>query len=81
MAKNKCNFLENGTSCTEEHDCYINCPEYSNCYNHYKFYMNGIPHTLHQCAELLGISHTTVAAIEKSAISKLKEILQSKKNV
>ena len=41
-------------------------------------FINGRPHTLHSCAKILGISHTTVAQIEKEALKKLKEILKNK---
>jgi hypothetical protein len=74
-----CNYLEGLGNCTSDMDCYINLSEYDNCFHHYKYFINGTQHTLHQCATLLGTSHTNIANLEKIALDKLKELLKNNK--
>lgn len=70
-----CNYLNDKGKCTEDKECFINLPEYENCWNCYKKYIFSKKHTLHECADLLRTSHTTVAQIEKNALEKLKSII------
>lgn len=72
----KCKFLEGKGKCTPKQECYINLPDHKNCWNCYKYFIKGKKHTLYQCADLLGTSHTTIAQTERVALMKLKEILK-----
>lgn len=73
----KCQCKDPHTPATPDMDCFINSPEHYNCFEVYKYYLNSEEHTLHECAKLMSISHTTVKQIELSAIKKLRDLVVS----
>lgn len=86
MAKKnqKCECLECGHKdydnplepCKPGYACYIDAPEYFNCFMVYKYYIDH-PHTLQETAKFMSMSHTTVKCIEDAAVKKLKAMLKS----
>jgi len=73
----KCQCKDAQTPADPSMECFINSPKHFNCFEVYKFFIHGEEHTLHECAKLMNISHTTVKQIELSALKKIKELVKS----
>jgi len=73
----KCQCKDANTPAEPSMECYINSPEHSNCFEVYKHFIHSEEHTLHECAKLMSISHTTVKQIELSALKKLRDLVVS----
>lgn len=79
MSCKNCPYPEQDPNKTCKHnDCdwWISSKDYYNCFLVYEHFIKK-PHTLHEIAKLLKISHTTVKQIESMAIEEIKDKLKS----
>lgn len=60
--------------CLDDPSWKVDAPEFGNCFFEYMKH-NPRPHTLQEISNLLGLSISAVATVEKKALSKLKRKL------
>lgn len=66
----KCCNPHSDIPCSPEMDCWINAPDYFNCYCIWQYFHPGVELTLHEVGDLLNLSYETIRKIEAKAIIK-----------